>query len=90
MPNDRDKDQTNISVWIDKKLLAEIEKGRRKLRSMERSQFIRDAIKEKLQSLGLVIPDEIVLRPDRATSETSPSYGQKQTQSQGQSQSKKK
>lgn len=66
MPNARSPERVPLNVWVDPKLLAAIEDGRRKLRGMDRSQFIRDALKEKLQGMGYEIPDEIVLPTDRA------------------------
>ncbi len=87
MPNQRASDRTNITFWADGDFLAMIEMGRRKVgRGLDRSQFIRDAIKEKLEGLGYAVPDVITLPPDRARP-VKPSfiYGE-QTQQQSQSQ----
>ncbi len=66
MPNQRNSDRVPLNLWVDPKLLESIETGRKTLRGMDRSQFIRDAIKEKLIAMGYEVPDDIVLPPDRA------------------------
>ena len=50
---------------MDAELALALEEGRKKAR-MERSQFVRDAILEKLQSMGFEIDPEIGLAPSRA------------------------
>ncbi len=66
MPNKRSPDQELVTLWMDTELLSGIEEGRRKLRGVARSQFIRDAIQTRLDELGIRIPDEKVIARDRA------------------------
>lgn len=63
MPNQRRKGQTFIGVQIDEMLLKDIDRARG---HMGRSQFLREAIAEKLRSEGVRVPDKIIYPPDRA------------------------
>lgn len=68
MPGKRDPSQTVMSISLSKSLLALVDSARiHKLRGRNRAQFIRDALAEKLASLGIDVPDDDVLAPDRAT-----------------------
>lgn len=67
VPNQRKPGQTFVGVQISDELMALIETGRRKLGpGMDRSQFLRDAIREKLETLDIHAPAASVVRPDRA------------------------
>ena len=61
----RSDGQVNISTWVDSKLRSAIEEGRLKCRQ-DISQFLRDAIKEKLESVGLKVPEELIAPPSRS------------------------
>ena len=63
VPNARSKDQIAISFWLDSQLLRDIDiaRGRK-----DRSQFIREAIAEKLTRMGIRIPESLIYAPARA------------------------
>ncbi len=65
MANQRAEGQEIITLWMDRDLLAAIEVGRRRLRGISRSQFIRDAVDEKLHGLEIAVPLEKVTAPNR-------------------------
>jgi hypothetical protein len=71
MPNKRDPNTINISFWADAELIESIDRASKKMRGMDRSQFIRDSIAEKLKSLGYEIDDEIVLPAPRTKKKAS-------------------
>lgn len=52
-----------VTCPMDAGLLEEIEAARGR---KSRSQFIREAVAEKLRGLGMTVPDDIVFPPDRA------------------------
>ena len=52
-----------VGFWCDNRFLKEIERARGR---MARSQFIRDALGEKLVALDIPVPAEFVVAPDRA------------------------
>lgn len=54
-----------LGVWLDGEFLTCLDLGRRRVR-LHRSQFIRDAILEKLQRMGIKVVDDLALPPDRA------------------------
>lgn len=62
MANQRRPGQTFIGCQVDEKLLWAVERGRGR---KDRSLFVREAIAEKLRSLGIRVPDELVYPPDR-------------------------
>ena len=62
MPNQRSPGQKLVAFPVDEELLTELDQQRGKL---SRSQFIRDALAEYLQSLGVPVREEIVSPPDR-------------------------
>lgn len=60
----------NISIWVSDELYSGIEEARtllkaREKRQIDRSQFVRDALREKLKELGVTLPDDAILPPDR-------------------------
>lgn len=64
MPGLHDREKFKlVGCWCDKDFLAEIEKARGKV---GRSQFVRDALVEKLEKMGIKIPRELTVAPDRA------------------------
>lgn len=65
MANQRAQGQELVTVWMDSSLVSAIDQGCRKLRGVARSQFIRDAIQERLSSVGIFVTDEIVVPPAR-------------------------
>jgi len=52
-----------VGFWCDIRFLKEIERARGRT---ARSQFIRDALVEKLGALDIAVPAEFVVAPDRA------------------------
>jgi hypothetical protein len=52
-----------IGCWCDETFVEKIDRARR---ALTRSQFCRDAIAEKLRSMGVDVPDREVAHPDRA------------------------
>lgn len=68
MPNQRRPGQTFIGAQLSEDLLSALEAGRKKLR-LDRSQFVRDAILEKLEELGIKLPGDLAMPPDRARSQ---------------------
>lgn len=65
MPGARDESQTVMTVSMPKLLLSLVERGRAKLSGINRAQFVRDALSEKLKSMGLSVPEDAVKVPDR-------------------------
>ncbi len=65
MPNVRSQNQRLIAFPLDAELLAELERARR---GKTRSQFIREAVREKLTRMGFAITEDMILPPDRARS----------------------
>jgi len=63
MPNVRGENQTLITCPMEAELLQEIEGARG---HSSRSQFIREAIAEKLRGMGYKVREDIVFPPDRA------------------------
>ena len=61
MPGKRDPDQTLMTVSLSKKLLGIVDKSRK----VNRAQFIRDALSEKLASMGIPVPGSALDVPDR-------------------------
>jgi hypothetical protein len=64
MPNKRREGQTFIGCQVDEMLLSEIEGARGR---KGRSQFVREAIAEKLSKMGFVVNDKMVFPPDRVS-----------------------
>jgi hypothetical protein len=65
MPNRRGPGQKLIPVPASEKFIRELNHGFRRAGYTNRSQFIRDAIVEKLERLGLKIPRELAVAPQR-------------------------
>ena len=63
MPGVRAKGQTLIGCWCDEDFVKEIDEARG---SISRSQFARDALLEKLVSMGIHVLPEKAAAPDRA------------------------
>lgn len=63
MPNQRRKGQTFIGFQGDAALVRLLDSARR---HDPRSLFIRQAVAEKLQSMGFTVTDDLVYAPDRA------------------------
>lgn len=61
MPGKRDPDQTLMTVSLSKRLLGIVDKTRK----VNRAQFIRDALAEKLASMGIPVPCAVLEVPDR-------------------------
>lgn len=89
MPNKRRAGQTFIGAQIDIRLEALLDRARRR---KDRSQFIREAISEKLEGLGIHVPEDLIFAPDRtkvrlqgsrnnySLNENEPGYGSKGTE----------
>ena len=52
-----------VGCWVDQEFLAQIDAARSEL---TRSQFLRDALQEKLQAAGIAVLRDKVVAPDRA------------------------
>ena len=65
MPNRRADGRVPITFRASPDFLKAIEEGRKQFRALDRSQFIRDAIAEKLRALGIEYKSGEELRPDR-------------------------
>ena len=63
----RGKNQRLLNLWMDHKFISELDDAVERIGYEGRSQFIRDAIKEKLKSLGIEIPEELSGSPARTT-----------------------
>jgi hypothetical protein len=65
MRNERGTGQKLIPIPANEKFIKELNDGFRKAGYSNRSQFIRDAIVEKLSRMGIEIPREFAVAPDR-------------------------
>ena len=65
MPNQRAAGQKLLTVPCDEKFIALIDDNLAACHYSNRSQFVRDAIKEKLEHYGIKVPGELALSPDR-------------------------
>ena len=63
MPGQHSNAQKLLGFWCDPDFLGEIDRARG---HTPRSQFMRDALTEKLSSLGIEVPVEKTVAPDRA------------------------
>jgi|GEM_PF-5564447 len=61
--NTRKPGQTFLGLQVDEKMLAEIDSARG---FKDRSQFVREAIAEKLASLGIKVAESLIYPPPRA------------------------
>jgi hypothetical protein len=65
MSNQRSAGQVLVNLWLNEEFLDEISRGMRVARCSERAKFIREAVYEKLERLGMSIPAEIMMAPPR-------------------------
>ena len=65
MRNERGTGQKLIPIPANERFIKELNDGFRKAGYSNRSQFIRDAIVEKLSRMGIEIPREFAVAPDR-------------------------
>jgi hypothetical protein len=65
MPNQRAPGQKLLPIAVDEKFLRELDAGLPGAGYQNRSQFIRDAIMEKLMRAGIALPKELALPPNR-------------------------
>ena len=65
VPNQRAAGQKLLPVAVDEKFLRELDAGLARSGYRNRSQFIRDAIVEKLTRAGVAVPKELALPPHR-------------------------
>lgn len=63
-----------IGVQVDAELAAEMDRARRR---KDRSQFIREAIAEKLDGMGVRVREELIYPPPRAKVISAVSYSKK-------------
>ena len=65
MPNQRAPGQKLLPIAVDENFLHELDAGLSQAGYRNRSQFIRDAIIEKLMRAGVALPKELALPPHR-------------------------
>jgi Arc/MetJ-type ribon-helix-helix transcriptional regulator len=65
VPNQRAAGQKLLPIAVDEKFLRELDAGLARAGYRNRSQFIRDAIVEKLTRAGIAMPRELALPPHR-------------------------
>lgn len=65
MPGKRSPDQKLIPVPMNEDFINEINKAVGKSGYASRAEFIRDAIIEKIQALGIKLPPELAIAPTR-------------------------
>jgi len=65
VPNQRAPGQKLLPIAVDEKFLRELDDGLAQAGYRNRSQFIRDAIIEKLKRAGVSLPKELALPPHR-------------------------
>jgi len=63
MPSVRSPGQVMLTFWSDVELVRDMDRVRGR---KDRSQFIREAIVEKLDSLGVRVPKDLIYAPGRA------------------------
>lgn len=66
MPNQRAASQTMLTFAVSRTLLDRVEAARADRPGQSRSQFVREALRDKLVALGYAVPAEAVVAPDRA------------------------
>jgi hypothetical protein len=66
VPNQRAPGQKLLPIAVDEKFLRELDSGLAQAGYRNRSQFIRDAIVEKLKRAGVSLPKELAMPPNRA------------------------
>jgi hypothetical protein len=65
VPNQRAPGQKLLPIAVDEKFLRELDAGLSQAGYRNRSQFIRDAIIEKLKRAGVALQKELALPPHR-------------------------
>ena len=65
VPNQRAEGQKLLPIAVDEKFLRELDAGLAQAGYRNRSQFVRDAIVEKLTRAGIAMPRELALPPRR-------------------------
>jgi hypothetical protein len=65
MPNQRAPGQVLMPIPVDTKFLKELDSGMQRAGYKNRSQFVRDAVVEKLKKAGVTIPRELSMPPGR-------------------------
>jgi hypothetical protein len=65
MPNQRAPGQKLLPIAVDEKFLRELDAGLGRAGYRNRSQFIRDAIVEKLLRANIALPPDLALPPQR-------------------------
>lgn len=65
VPNQRAPGQKLLPIAVDEKFLRELDAGLAQAGYRNRSQFIRDAIVEKLKRAGVSLPAELAMAPNR-------------------------
>jgi Arc/MetJ-type ribon-helix-helix transcriptional regulator len=65
VPNQRAPGQKLLPIAVDEKFLRELDAGLARAGYRNRSQFIRDAIVEKLKRAGVSLPAELAMPPHR-------------------------
>jgi Arc/MetJ-type ribon-helix-helix transcriptional regulator len=65
VPNQRAAGQKLLPIAVDEKFLRELDAGLARAGYRNRSQFVRDAIVEKLTRAGIALPKELALPPRR-------------------------
>jgi hypothetical protein len=65
MPNQRAEGQKMLPVMASKEFIRVLDNGLRRAGYSTRSQFIRDAIVEKLERAGIPVPGSLSLAPSR-------------------------
>jgi len=65
VPNQRAPGQKLLPIAVDEKFLRELDAGLARAGYRNRSQFIRDAIVEKLKRAGVSMPKELAMPPHR-------------------------
>jgi hypothetical protein len=73
MPGKRAPGQKMITFWADGELLTTLDSARKRPPKLDRSQFIRNALIDKLRDLGYPVDEALAQAPDRASKEMIPS-----------------
>ena len=63
MPGKRRAGQVFIGFQADAELIRDLDRARGRT---DRSQFVKEAIADKLKKMGIVVPDDLVYPPARA------------------------
>lgn len=74
VPNQRAAGQKLLPIAVDEKFLRELDAGLARAGYRNRSQFIRDAIVEKLTRAGIAMPKELALPPHRIGKGATPAH----------------